>query len=310
MQIRRHIPNIITAGNLLFGALAIFFALTGHLSWAPWCIMISAILDFLDGFAARMLGVSGELGKQLDSLADMVTFGLAPGIIMVLLINYGIAHDIQKDKVRISENAEMLEEGSIRDNYISDAPDLLILNSVYNHSRAMHFNKGLEKTSENNGKEETPAWMAYLPFVGLLIPILSLFRLAKFNLDTRQSSGFLGLPTPANTIFFAGLALIFQSYMSNYNLPSWQENLALILLDYRILIAFSVFFSILLVTEIPMFSLKVKGFGWKGNEMRYSFLILSIILIIGLKMWSLPFIIILYILMSVVGILFAPKAKN
>ncbi len=309
MQLKRQIPNILTAGNLFFGCLAIFFALTGHLSWAPWCIFISAFLDFFDGFAARKLGVSGELGKQLDSLADMVTFGVAPGIIVVLLINIGIVTDLKSKK----EEFQILSETPLENfdtQFRKDAPDLLILNAVYNHSRAMHFNKGLEvKDRLKQQKKDTEPWVAYLPFFGLLIPIFSMIRLGKFNIDTRQTDGFIGLATPANTLFFAGFALIYQDYMANDAIGKWQSDLALFMLDFRILIFLSILFSTLLISEIPMFSLKVKGFGWKRNEIRYLFLLLCIGLIVFLQLWSFPFIILTYILISV-GVWFFGKRDN
>lgn len=307
MQFKRQIPNIITAGNLFFGSLAIFFALSGHLSWAPYCIFISAILDFFDGFAARKLGVSGELGKQLDSLADMVTFGLAPGIIVAILINLSITTNLETKKAVVESIAESEELSEFNDNYRKDAPDLFVLNSIYNHSRAMHFNKGLEyQDKKNNQMGETAPWVSYLPFIGFLIPVFSMFRLGKFNLDQRQTEGFLGLATPANTLFFAGIALIYQGYFAA-DLSEWQSKLALFLLDYRTLIILSLIFSVLLVVEIPMFSLKIKGFGWKGNEIRYIFLLICLAWIILLQLWCFPFIILTYILISIFQLLFSTQ---
>lgn len=306
MKIKRQIPNIITAGNLFFGCLAVFFALTGHLSWAPWCIFISAFLDFFDGFAARKLGVSGELGKQLDSLADMVTFGVAPGIIVVILINLSLTTNLKEKADFVHHlSSNNTEEQTLKDNYLKDAPDLLVLNSLYNHSRAMHFNKGLEL--EGNNQKETPPWMAYLPFIGLLIPVFSMMRLAKFNLDTRKTDGFFGLATPANTLVYAGLPLILTSYFASPDISDWQESIALFLLDYRTLIFLSVSLSLMMVSDIPMFSLKIKHFGWKGNEIRYVFLAISIILIVVLLHWSIPFIMLTYILMSLINLAFRSK---
>jgi CDP-diacylglycerol--serine O-phosphatidyltransferase len=308
MQIKREIPNIITAGNLFFGSLAIFFALTGHLSWAPWCIFISAVLDFFDGFAARKLGVSGELGKQMDSLADMVTFGLAPGIIVAVLINLSLTTNIENRANFVhSLPSETEEQSNIKANYMKDAPDLLVNASLQNHSRAMHFNKGLEQEKEHGGIKESPFWASYLPFIGLLITIFSLYRLAKFNLDTRQTQGFIGLATPANTIFFAGLPLILSSYFANPDLAEWQKSLALLLLDYRTLIVFSIVMSILLISEIKMFSLKIKGFGWQGNEIRYIFIAICIGLLAILQLWAFPFIILVYIMISLGQHFFTPK---
>jgi CDP-diacylglycerol--serine O-phosphatidyltransferase len=137
MVIRRLIPNLLTAGNLIGGILAIIFALTGDLELAPYCILAAALFDFLDGFVARLLKVQSELGKQLDSLADMVTFGVAPGILMLMILNRSLS--------------------SINPDYV------------------------------------------FLSWFALIIPVFALFRLAKFNLDARQSDSFIGLPTPAMT---------------------------------------------------------------------------------------------------------------
>ena len=159
-KIKRLIPNLLTAGNLVGGILAIIFALTGRIDLAPWCIFASAIFDFLDGFAARLLKVQNELGKQLDSLADMVTFGVAPGVIVLLMLNYEIV--------------------GIDDKFFS----VFGVNFVF---------------------DENPY---PIHFIALLIPVFALFRLAKFNLDTRQTSSFIGLPTPAMTLFFAAIPLL------------------------------------------------------------------------------------------------------
>lgn len=301
MQIIRQIPNIITAGNLFFGCMAIFFALTGHLTWAPWCIFIAAILDFFDGFAARKLGVSGELGKQLDSLADMVTFGVAPGIITFALINFGITYDV---KSVLTLDSETLSQAMI---HKADIIDLLIKNGISRNSLAMHFGEGMEYGTLQAIEGKRDVWVTFLPFVAFIIPIFSMLRLGKFNLDTRQTDGFLGLATPANTIFFASLPLILQSAFVSDDLPNWQMGIALVLLDFKFLLITSVLMSFLLVTEIPFFSLKIKNFGWKENKIRYVFIGICIVLIALLLVWAIPFIILTYILMSVVSNMMVKK---
>jgi CDP-diacylglycerol--serine O-phosphatidyltransferase len=138
MAIKKQIPNLFTAGNLIGGILAIIFSLTGKIDLAPYCIFISAFCDFLDGFIARLLKVQSELGKQLDSLADMVTFGVAPGIMVYVMM---------------------------------DHPALITsLNSDFSP-------RSLELSSE----------LELLKYAAFLLPVFALFRLAKFNLDTRQS---------------------------------------------------------------------------------------------------------------------------
>ncbi|MGV6862722.1 MAG: CDP-alcohol phosphatidyltransferase family protein [Putridiphycobacter sp.] len=252
-SIKRLIPNLLTAGNLVGGILAIIFALTGRIDLAPWCIFASAIFDFLDGFAARLLKVQNELGKQLDSLADMVTFGVAPGIIVYHLL---------------------LGRGNI--DYIN-----LMTNK----------GKGLEE-------ELLKSVIDWLPYVAFIIPIFALFRLAKFNLDTRQSDAFIGLPTPAMTLFFAVIPLLVSNGISSDVI--WQNEFAKLLIHPVFLVVSSVIMSVLMVVELPLFALKFKGFGWKGNEIRYTFLTISLILFVILLFWSIPLIIILYLILSII----------
>ena len=258
-SIKRAIPNLLTAGNLVGGILAIIFALTGKIELAPYCIFISAIFDFLDGFAARLLKVQNELGKQLDSLADMVTFGVAPGIIMLIILR------------------ESFINYHVYDNLYEDTPALA------------HY------------------IVEYGPYFALVIPIFALFRLAKFNLDTRQSSSFIGLPTPAMTVFFAVLpilALDFETYTKAWKI--W--TIEYVFLNPTVLIALIVIMSVLMVSEIPLFALKFKNFKWTGNEVRFIFLTISIVLFATLLFWSIPLIIILYLILSIINN--ALKTKN
>jgi len=251
MQIKRLIPNLLTAGNLVGGILAIIFTLEGHIYWAPYCILISALLDFLDGFVARLLQVQSELGKQLDSLADMVTFGVAPGIIVYTILQ------------RSTRNDDFL-------------------------------------------------W--WWPYIAFLIPVFALFRLAKFNLDERQSTGFIGLPTPAMTIFFAAIPLMMADLIGANNPSSFSFRLKWdtlgILNDHLTLGLMVVVMSILMVVELPLFALKFKHFKFKGNEIRYIFLTISIILLATLFVWALPIIILLYIILSVINNLTQKQSKD
>ena len=224
--IKRNIPNIITLANLACGLFAILFAFEGDLVLSATFIFYGVFFDFFDGLLARTLKVGSGFGKQLDSLADMVTFGVAPGIIMYHLINLSI------------------EEST------------LIL------------------------------------FIGFLIPIFSAIRLAKFNVDEKQSTSFIGLPTPAAAIFVASLPLI-----SKYQqLPMFT--------DFRFLIAISVILPLLLVAKIPLFSLKIKqgkDLKSKENIIRIIFLISCVILLFIFQFAAIPFIVILYLILSILN---------
>jgi len=169
MPIKRNIPNAMTSGNLLCGCLAIIKVFEGDLVWAAYLVGIAAVLDFFDGFVARLLKVSSPLGKDLDSLADMVTFGVVPGMVMYKLIINAIV---------LSNSNEILE-------YISDRPSSL--GEIWSAANL------------------TVKTASYLPYISLLIPLFSCIRLAIFNNDTRQSDVFIGVPTPANGIFIVSL---------------------------------------------------------------------------------------------------------
>lgn len=253
-MIKRNIPNTITLGNLLCGCLAIVKAFEGDLVWASYLVGIAAILDFFDGFAARMLKVSSPIGKDLDSLADMVTFGVVPGIIVFQMI-----------------------KNSNNSFYLSD---------IY---------VGAMQRGENPSR-----------FIAFMIPLFSAIRLAKFNNDTRQTESFIGLPTPANAIFICSFPLFLtipgtpEYGQAVYQIISTLTNpLQIFLLNPYFLCLMSLIMSLLLVAPIPLFSLKFKKFGWKGNEIRYSFLIFSLVLLVSLQFLGIPLIILSYILFSV-----------
>lgn len=274
LAIKKLIPHLFTAGNLVGGMLAIIFALNGNLMLAPFCIFASAIFDFLDGFVARLLKVPSELGKQLDSLADMVTFGVAPGIIMFQLINLNLARGFN-NSIHATESSEILISGKF---FYTDT----VVGHVGQIGQAYTFQPIEFKT--------------YLAFFAFLIPVLALFRLAKFNLDTRQSDSFIGLPTPAMTIFIAAIPLMMLTIQYDWQMWIHQHVFA----NKLAMASICILLSVLMVVPLPLFALKFKDFKFKGNAVRYIFLTISAILLITLLWWSLPIIIILYVILSLV----------
>lgn len=249
-----NVANFFTASNLISGIMAILFVFSGHLNLAPYAIFAGLFFDFLDGFMARLFRTQGELGKQLDSLADMVTFGVAPGILMMEVLAFVL---IESD-----------------------------LNYVVGESYLIEwFNEYLSLSS----------FGSWFPFAGLLIPFFSLFRLANFNIDTRQSESFIGLPTPSNTLFFITFpALLFWS-----SFDSASGVLIFFFNPYFIVVLMFVF-GLLMVSELPLFSLKIKSFGWKGNEIRILFLIISVIFIALFGALSIALIVFLYLILSII----------
>jgi CDP-diacylglycerol---serine O-phosphatidyltransferase len=227
---KKHIPNAITLVNLWFGCVALVHLLAGKYEIAAWCVVASLIADFLDGFIARQLGVASPIGKELDSLADVISFGAVPGAIVCAL---------------------------------------LAKNTYGNPTNILHIEV----------------------LVGFIVTAFSALRLAKFNLDTRQSEGFIGLNTPANTIFWIGILFLSQSpnsFLGQYLAQSW------------VIYTLAAASCYLLIAEIPMFSFKFKHFGWDGNEIRFIFAALSVALLVWLKTDAIALIIVLYILFSIV----------
>ena len=248
MNIKKHIPNLLTLGNLFCGTIATILAVQGNFVGAALFVIVGILFDFFDGFAARLLNVSGELGKQLDSLADMVTSGVVPGIIMFRLIEHS--------NIKFSDGG--FNEGLVIplagiDDYLS--------NGIY--------------------------------LLGLLLTLGACYRLAKFNIDTRQSDSFIGLPTPAMSLFVISLPLIqeFSDIEIAHNLIS----------NNYFLIAVTLLLTYLMNAELPLFSLKFKEYSVKNNIVKYLFLVVSLLMIIFLKYISIPLIIILYVLLSVVS---------
>lgn len=230
---KKHIPNFITCLNLLCGCLALYFIFVhDDLITAAYLVVVAAVLDFLDGMAARVLRVYSEIGKQLDSLADMVSFGVVPGALMLQLLTQSLAG--------------------------SDLPQQVVM---------------------------------WLPFAGFILTVFSGLRLAKFNIDTRQTTSFIGVPTPACTLLIISFPLILA--YDTFGLTN-------VILNPYFLLAVTLLFSYLLVAELPLFALKFKTFAWKGNEVRFIFLGLAILLLFGLNFTAIPLIIALYILLSVI----------
>lgn len=259
-----NIPNLFTSFNLLLGALSIILSLSGRIDLAPFAIFGGLICDFLDGFLARKLNKQGELGKQLDSLADMVTFGLAPGVMMMVTIIASIYMEFP------------VFEGSFQS---------------YVHHELLNWQNAIFYGVPNM----MDASIMYLPFVALFIPFMSMFRLAKFNIDTRQSEKFIGVPTPLNTFFFCFFPL---GLAQGFDIWKMGDELYNVIFDPYVMTAWIIPMSILLVAEIPLISLKFKHFHWTGNEFRYIFLISCGILIPVLMVWSIPLIVFLYLILS------------
>lgn len=224
----RNIPNSITCCNLISGCIATYNAFLGDIRMALLWVIVGAVFDFFDGMSARLLKVSSPIGKELDSLADDITFGFAPSAIIFYELS------------------------------IMEYPSELLM------------------------------LKPYLPYFAFVMAAYSALRLAKFNLDERQSLGFIGLPTPANALFWGALFVGAQNFM---------ESTAYMLPVILLMICVSCW---LLIAEVPMFALKFKQWGWKGNEVKYIFLIscLPLLMIFGITAFSV--IIAWYVVLSVV----------
>lgn len=215
-MITKHIPNTITSLNLFSGSVGVVMAFQANYQIALACMLLAAVFDFCDGLAARALHAYSSIGKELDSLADVVSFGFLPATMVYQMLTVA------------SDNA-------------------------------------------------------YLPFAAYIITVFSALRLAKFNVDERQTSSFIGLATPANAIFWAGLAASYRPYAEAY--------------PYAVIILI-LLMSFLLVAEVPFFSLKFKNLKWKDNSIRFIFLIVSVVLLLVLRLDAFMWIILAYLLMA------------
>lgn len=240
MQIKKHIPNTITLLNLASGLLAVIAVFKGYYDEAFIFVCLGIFFDFWDGFLARKFKVSGELGLQLDSLADVVTSGVVPGLMMFKLFQ-----DIQED----------------------DTSKYFLMEEFY--------------------------YMGFVPYLGFIITLASAYRLAKFNIDTRQTDSFIGLPTPANALLIMSIPMI--QYAGTH------EWLVEALYNPFILLAITVLSAYMLNAEIPLFSLKMKDFSWEKNKLQVIFLALSVVLLFLIGFTALPVIILLYVALSVIN---------
>lgn len=230
MNIKKHIPNLITLLNLFCGCIAIVFVAKLDFEMAFYFVCLGIFLDFFDGFFARLFQVSSPLGLQLDSLADMVTSGVVPGFVMFFLLS-----------------------------------------------------------SSQNELSANPI----IPYLGFIVTLGSCYRLANFNIDTRQTDSFIGLPTPANALFILSLPLVLKYSDSLFTLE--------ILTNQFVLLAITVLSAYILNAEIPLFSLKLKKFNFKDNALQIVFLSLSLLLLVFFQYLGIPLLIILYVLLSVVS---------
>lgn len=268
------LANILTSFNLLCGICSLIFSLSGRLDWAVYALAIAALLDFLDGFVARITKTNSALGKQLDSLADLVSFGVAPGIFMFVLIIIGI------DQSGLIKNTAGVQ------NYSGAAQEYVVAQLIDWKAAFFYGRNNIYNAS-----------IKFLPFVALAIPFFALFRLAKFNIDERQSDKFIGVPTPTATLFFAFFPLYFWFELSNW---SHQATLIYTLFDCYTLSIISVLFSVLMCVELPLIALKFKSVAWKNNQFRYILVFVSLISIPLFLVWAIPIIVILYLLLSII----------
>jgi CDP-diacylglycerol--serine O-phosphatidyltransferase len=236
--LKRHIPNAVTCLNLLCGCLALTFIFRGELVMGAYLVGVAAVADFFDGLLARALRVSSPIGKDLDSLADMVSFGVVPGAIIYQLLSQAVAPGPEES-------------------------DFVL-----------------------------PSLWIFAPLLSFVITIFSALRLAKFNNDTRQTTSFIGLPTPACTLVVASLPLI---------LANDQFGVKDIILNPWLLLGLAVLLSGLLVAELPLFALKFKNLKWVGNRRRFIFVALALVLVLTLRAAGIPLAVLLYVLLSVPG---------
>ena len=232
MSLVKHIPNTITCCNLLSGCVSIILLYQNHVIGAAAMIFVAAVFDFFDGFAARLLNAKSPIGGELDSLSDVVSFGVAPSFIIAMLLSKtGIIWMISNVNV--------------------------------------------------------------FPMLAFILAAFAAVRLAKFNIDTRQTSSFIGLPVPAVGLFIASLPLMLSDICN-------QSALYKIIVNPYFLLAIVAIFSWLMISEVPFFSFKIKNLKFKDNILRYFVVIFAIVAVIVLKWVALPFIFLFYILLSVI----------
>ncbi len=239
MSVKKYIPNTITLLNMFSGCIAVYFASIHRLDFAAFFALLGIFFDFFDGFFARLFNVQSELGLQLDSMADMITSGVVPGMILFQLLK---------------------KSHLVEDYFPISFPSTVALD--------------------------------YISFLGFAVTLASGYRLAKFNIDTRQTSSFIGLPTPANTLLIISLGLIYYLQPQSV-IASWLTNTYVLL----ILIGFS---SYILNAEIPLFALKFKTWNFKQNWMRYLLIVVSLAMVLLFKYTGILITILFYVLLSVI----------
>lgn len=239
---KNHIPNSITTLSLILACCSITLTFKGRLDIAAYLLILSCVCDFLDGFTARLLKVSNPLGEQLDSLVDMIAFGVAPGMLL------------------------------------------------------FEFTKLLQKQNPIQFLDDFP-WIFYLAFV---IPTFSAFRLAKFNIDTRQTNSFIGLAVPAHASFYIFCVLIYL-FPGTPKIINVNNVVIPIISNPLIMLGLGVLLSFMLVAEVPMFSLKFKNMKWKDNKLPFTFILLWLLLLIFTNIVAMPTIILIYILWSILS---------
>lgn len=234
MNVKSQIPNLLTLSNLLCGILSLYFTSQNLPLIGAWFILAGAGFDFFDGLAARALGVSGEMGKQLDSLADMVSFGVAPAFL------------------------------------------------------ALQFNGVFEGLA-------TFGWKSIALFLPIVMAAFSAFRLGKFNIDERQSTGFIGLPTPANALFWVGMALAGKGGI--WNQPVLNDALYYFKSSTGLVDFASILLGLLMISEVPLLALKFKKED-PTNQSRVALILLSFGLFILFGFSAIPIVLLLYFVIS------------
>ena len=229
MAFKQHIPNAVTCGNLVSGCVSILFLSMGMPVKAALMIFVAGLFDFLDGFAARLLHAHSPIGADLDSLSDVVSFGVAPGFIMYWLMSH------------------------------AQHPEVILL--------------GLD----------------LLPCLAFLLPVFSAIRLAKFNIDDTQTTTFRGIPAPGMAIFIASLPLMLGQV----------KHLVDGSLSYWACLGITIIFSFMMVSRLRFFSFKMKSVKWKGNEVRWIFLIIAVVGFAIFRFLALPFVMMVYVLLSI-----------
>jgi CDP-diacylglycerol--serine O-phosphatidyltransferase len=247
MPFRKHVPNLITMLNLSSGVIALVYAFETNLQMAFFWVCMGIFFDFWDGFFARIFKAQSAIGLQLDSLADMVTSGVVPGVVMFKMLE-GIMQD------------EMFD---------------LSWDSMY---------------------------LVTIPFLGFIITLASCYRLAKFNVDSRQTDSFIGLPTPANALFIMSLPLIANRTES--------DMIFTFISNPYVLVGITLLSAYMLNAEIPLFSLKVKYFNWETNKIQIIFLILAILLLFFFQYLGIPLIILSYVLISAITNKLSPRVAH